>query len=98
MSAPYATSTTWHCYGCSDRPARGFTEARDAIALGRARAHSLWVLLSDEHQRDGYALRPMPWEGPGEYQHVSYDDGRAGFVRVPVDDGRPLPISPAESR
>lgn len=61
----------------------GFDAAVAAIKEGRAQPHSLWTLLSDAHERDGYWLRPMPWEGPGEYQHVTYDDGRAGFVRIP---------------
>ena len=61
---------------------RGFNEARKAIFSGRAQAHELWVLLSDERQRDGYALKPSPWEGPGEYQRVTFDDGRNVLVRV----------------
>jgi hypothetical protein len=60
-----------------------YDEAATAIAKGEAEGHALWVLLSDEHQRDGYWLKPMPWEGPGQYQHVSFNDGRAGFIRVP---------------
>lgn len=68
----------------------GYDEAKAAIAAGRAQAHALWVLLRDEHDRDGYALQPMPWEGSGEYQRVSYDDGRNGFVRLP--DHKHLPI------
>jgi len=60
-----------------------YHQAAKAIAAGEAEAYALWVLLSDEHQRDGYGLKPMPWEGPGEYQHVKYGDGRDGFVRIP---------------
>lgn len=60
----------------------GYDEASRAIAAGQAEAHALWVLLSDEHERDGHWLKPMPWEGPGEYQRVSYVDGRNGFVRM----------------
>ena len=67
----------------------GFDEARKAIFAGMAKAHALWVLLRDEHQRDGYALKPMPWEGSGEYQHVSFSDGRRGFVRLPSDKRLP---------
>ena len=59
-----------------------YEEAARAIAEGRAEGHALWVLLSDEHERDGYWLKPMPWEGPGEYQSVRYHDGRAGFVKT----------------
>jgi hypothetical protein len=67
-----------------------YREAKKAIAEGRATGHALWVLLSDEHQRDGYALKPIPWEGAGEYQHVTFDDGRDGFVRIPgVDPSLP---------
>lgn len=65
-----------------------FDGAVAAIISGDAEAHNLWVLLSHESQRDGYALRPMPWEGPGQYQHIRYKNGRAGFVRLP--DGRGL--------
>lgn len=60
----------------------GYATALEAIHGGRAEAFALWALISDEHQRDGYALRPIPWEGPGEYQHVRYADGRDGFVRL----------------
>lgn len=63
----------------------GFDEAAAAIRAGKAEPHSLWILLSDEHERDGYGLKPMPWEGAGEYQRVSYSDGRDGFVRIPAD-------------
>lgn len=69
----------------------GFEQAAKAIAEGQAQAHALWVLLSDPSQRDGYWLKPLVWEGPGEYQRVSFTDGRNGFVRV--RDGRSLPIS-----
>lgn len=46
--------------------------------------HPLWVLLSDEHERDGYALKPDPWEGPGEYQRVTYPGGDSLGVLVKV--------------
>lgn len=61
----------------------GFDEAAAAIRAGKATPGALWVLLSDEHERDSFWLKPMPWEGPGEYQRVGYDDGRNGFVRLP---------------
>lgn len=61
----------------------GFDVAVAAVVAGTAKAHSLWVILSKESERNGYALKPMPWEGSGEYQHVSFDDGRDGFVRIP---------------
>jgi len=68
----------------------GFTAASEAIRSGKAKANALWVLLSDEHQRDGYAIRPSPWEGAGEYQHVEFFDARGSvFVRLP--DGKHLP-------
>lgn len=64
---------------------QGYKDVCQAIAAGQATAHSLWVLLSAETDRDGYALKPMPWEGSGEYQRVEYSDGRDGLVRVPAD-------------
>lgn len=60
-----------------------YDDAAKAIAAGEAEGRALWVLLSDEHQRDGHWLKPMPWEGSGEYQHVRFADGRDGFVRIP---------------
>jgi hypothetical protein len=67
----------------------GYDEARREILAGRAEARALWVLLSHEHQRDGYALKPTPWEGPGEYQHVVFYGGRGVLVHIPAD-ARPL--------
>ena len=64
----------------------GFDNAKASIATGDAKAHPLWVVLANEHQRDGYALKPMPWEGAGEYQRVSFDDGRDLFVRIPYGE------------
>jgi len=63
-----------------------------AIAKGEAHGHALWVLLFDEHDRNGYALKPIVWEGAGEYQHVSFTDGRDGFIRIP-DGKRDLKIT-----
>lgn len=57
-----------------------YDEAARAIAAGHAIARSLWVIVTDEHQRDSYALRPMRWEGPGEYQHVVFDDHRGNVL------------------
>ena len=57
-------------------------ETRLAIANGEAQAHALWVIISSEEQRDGFYLRPLQWEGPGTYQHVSFRDGRDGFVKT----------------
>lgn len=62
-----------------------YDEAVAAIAAGTAKGHALWVLLTTEGEREGYALKPMPWEGSGQYQHVTFDDGRSGFVRIPGD-------------
>ena len=70
----------------------GYKQAVDAIAARTATAHALFVLLSSEHDRDGYWLKPSPWEGPGEYQRVTFEDGRSVFVRLP--DHRSLPIAP----
>lgn len=75
---------------------RGYEEAKAAIADGTGQARALWLLLGSESDREGYALKPLTWEGPGEYQCVSFSDGRDGLVRV-IIDYRPLPIvkSPA---
>lgn len=72
------------------------TEAMVAIRAGTAKAKALWVLLSDEHERDGYALRPLRWEGPGEYQHVEFDDGRNGLVKLPFGVSLPTPTKPKQ--
>lgn len=62
----------------------GFFDAVEAIKAGRAKAHALWLILSDEKERDGYALKPCPWDGPGEYQHVSFGSESLGIlVRIP---------------
>lgn len=60
----------------------GFKKASLAIAKGTATAHPLWAVLHNEEQREGYLIRPSPWEGPGDYQHVSFSDGRKVFVRI----------------
>jgi hypothetical protein len=70
----------------------GFDVALAAIAKGEAIASALWLLLGTEADRDGYALKPSPWEGPGEYQCVTFSDGRSVLVRVP-SDGRALPLT-----
>lgn len=63
-----------------------YDKAKADIAAGRAKAHALWVILSNQHDRDGYAIRPDPWEGPGRYQHVSYGDAPLGvFIRIPIE-------------
>lgn len=67
----------------------GFTEARREILAGRATAHFLWLLLDSEDDREGLALKPAPWEGPGEYQRVVFADGRDVLVRLP--SYQPLP-------
>jgi hypothetical protein len=67
----------------------GFDAACTAIREGRATPWALWAILTSEHERDGYALKPAPWEGPGEYQALAYSDGRMAFVRLP--DFQPLP-------
>ena len=62
-----------------------FDEALNEVRAGRAKAHSLWILLSDERERDGYALKPETWEGPGEYQRVSRNGDSLGvLVRIPT--------------
>jgi hypothetical protein len=67
----------------------GYDAASEAILEGRARPHALWLLLGDESDRNGYGLKPCPWEGAGEYQCVSFADGRSLLVRLP--DHRHLP-------
>lgn len=86
-----AKATTELIAPMGKRPQVGFDEARAAIHAGTAMAHALWCLISDEHDRDGYALKPSPWEGSGEYQRVHYSDGRDVLVRIP--DDRSLPTN-----
>lgn len=74
--------------------ATAYDQAAQAISAGEAKGQALWCIISNEHMRDGYLLRPMPWEGSGQYQHVSYNDGRDGFVRIP-DGRRSLPTKGA---
>jgi hypothetical protein len=67
----------------------GFNQAKAAILAGTAEKRALWVLLQCESERDGYALRPRPWEGAGQYQAVTFGDGRCVFVLIP--SGHRLP-------
>lgn len=68
----------------------GFDSALKAIRAKQAEPHALWVLLREESERDGYAIKPAPWEGPGEYQHVRYFDERGSvFVFLPTDKRLP---------
>lgn len=66
----------------------GYDRAQAAIAAGEATGHALWILLSAETDRDGYALKPDPWEGPGEYQHVSFAPDRQAPALVRIPAGR----------
>lgn len=63
----------------------GYAEARAAIEAGTAKPHALWVLLGAESDRDGFALKPSPWEGPGTYQHVAFDSDYCRLIRVPME-------------
>ena len=63
--------------------ANAYEETAAAIELGKATAHCLWISIGEENARDGYALKPMPWEGPGSYQRVHFADGRDGLIRIP---------------
>jgi hypothetical protein len=62
----------------------GYEEAAKAILDGKAIPHALWILVDGEHARDGYALKPNPWEGPGEYQHIEFDGEYGRLVRIPL--------------
>jgi len=66
-----------------------FDFAVTEIRAGRAQAHALWTLLSSESERDGFALKPAAWEGQGEYQRVTFQDGRDCLVHIPF--GKTLP-------
>jgi hypothetical protein len=70
-----------------------YDKAVAAIAKGIAAGHALWVVIGDESQRDRHWLKPAPWEGPGQYQHVSYIDGGHGLIRIP-DGKKNLHIEP----
>lgn len=76
----------------SKKAKTAFEKAAADIKAGRARGHALWILLGAESDRDGYALKPSPWEGPGSYQHVSVGDD-LGYLVLTPGDGRSLPTS-----
>lgn len=63
-----------------------FSGAQDAIKAGQASAHALWMLLSDEKERDEFGLKPAVWDGAGEYQRVVYSNGADVLVRVPFGE------------
>lgn len=65
----------------------GAEHAVAEIRAGRARARALWIILKHESDRDAFALKPDPWEGPGEYQMVEYDGKRFGVLVKLPDDG-----------
>lgn len=52
------------------------------VSVRVTKRFSLWVLLTTPADRDGYALKPLIWEGGGEYQHVVLSDGREGFIKT----------------
>jgi len=60
----------------------GFKEAKLAIEAGEAHAHALWEILKEPTDRDAYMIRPLPWEGPGEYQYVHFHDGTHRYIKV----------------
>lgn len=49
------------------------------IEEGKANGHTLWFVLTDQKQREVYALRPAVWEGPGQYQSVEIFDADFGL-------------------
>ena len=63
-----------------------YATAKAEIQAGRAEAHALWMLLLYPTDRDGYALKPEVWEGRGQYQHVTHQDGRSVLVHLPHDE------------
>lgn len=90
-------------HGTRARPAQapaatytGYEEARTAIRRGHAIGHALWLGVATKEQRDDFHLRPDPWEGPGEYQRVTFNDGRDVLVRLPC--GMSLPVPKIESK
>lgn len=48
----------------------------------------LWIIMGDPHDRDGYALKPIAWEGGGQYRRVRLANGRDGLLK---DGGKHLP-------
>lgn len=70
----------------AEQTQHGYDEAVKAIEEGKATPHALWILLSAESDRDRYALKPKPWEGSGEYQHVDFN-GDHRLVRIPTAAG-----------
>jgi hypothetical protein len=59
------------------------TNAIEAIRSGAAHGHQAFALLANEHERDAFMIRPLAWDGPGEYQYIHWADGRHFFVRMP---------------
>jgi hypothetical protein len=43
---------------------------------------SSWFALRAESDRDGYNLKPLLWEGPGEYQRYAIWDETGVLVKV----------------
>lgn len=66
----------------------GFDEAVREIKSGNALPRCLWVSCPNETHRDGYALKPSPWEGPGVYQHVQFGAEVGRLVRLPENGPR----------
>lgn len=65
-----------------------FETAQKEINAGKLQPHSLWILIANESDSDGYGLKPATWEGSGEYQRVSQGDDLGFLVKVPA--GRSL--------
>lgn len=57
-------------------PAMTLADVQAELAARTAYFGTLWCLLSFPDQRDGYMLKPVEWQGPGEYQLVEFKDNR----------------------
>ena len=60
-----------------------YDQAMNEVNNGRGEARALWILVLNETERDHFALRPLTWEGSGEYR---------AFVIYALNDGLPVLI------
>jgi hypothetical protein len=52
----------------------------DSLKRGNFKLKTLWALLKQPNQRDGFALGIGIWDGEGEYQAVEFPNGDKYFL------------------